>query len=477
MRESDWTRIFSSRWMLLGILAAAALVYLPTLADWFTNDDFWFLRAAQTNSVSHYVAISFDPRETGSRIEFDRYRPLYPIAWRFEYAVFGLHAAYYHAVVVALHLGCTVLAWFIARRLLTAAWAANLATLVFAVHPAYADAVAWISGGNRVFEMFPYLASLLLFMKYRDRDATGNTWLLAGSVAAFVVAVLFHSSALTLAAVLPAYAIIIGGDRIDARAARSWLWFAPFAAFALAAAAVQWWVRGHLGDQDAIRFGYHQYATYATYLGLAAVPVQPANYSGALGSLASTAQGVATLAMLALTFALLYRRPAWRVAIFAVAWFYVSLLPDSTLIFMTSGRVLYMPGLALAIFLVLSVIWVRDALPARYAVVAVKAAPYVLLAGLVPALLLTYEHVRSTSRKSARNERFANALRRDAATAPPATTLYVVNAPRGLTLFDDSRLRTLSQLYLGNVEVLSLTDALAAQKQLQPGERIFRYQP
>ena len=471
-RGPDWARALSSRWMLLGILAVAALVYVPTLADWFTNDDFWFLRAAQTNSIGHYALNSFDPRETGARIEFDRYRPLYPIVWRLEYALFGLHAAYYHAVVVALHLGCTVLAWFIARRLFAAAWAANLATLVFAVHPAYADAVAWISGGNRVFEMFPYLVSLLLFMQYRDR---GSTPRLAGSFVAFVIAVLLHSSALTLAAVLPAYAFLIAGEPRDARDLRSWAWFVPFAAFALAETAVQWWVRGNLDDQNAIRFGVHQYATYASYLGLAAVPVQPANYSGTLGSLVSTVQGVATLAMIGLTFALLYRRPAWRVAIFAVFWLYVSLLPDSTLIFTTSGRVLYMPGLALAIFFVLSLIWVRDALPRRYAAVAIRVAPYALLAGLIPTLLLTYEHVRTTSRESAANERFASALRRDAATAPGTTTLYVVNAPRDLTLFDDSRLRALAQLYLPDLAVMPISQEAAAQLQLKAGERLFRY--
>src|SRR4029079_2516053 len=195
------------------ILIAAFVLYAPTLRDWFVGDDFWFLRAAQQHSIPSSIRRAFDFRLTGTSPEFDRYRPLYPITWRLEYSLFGLHAAYYHAVVVGLHLACVIVAWFIARRLLSVGWDSSLATLIFAIHPVYVDGVTWISGGNRVFATLPYLGSLLLFLRYRDaeRSQQGGALNYVGSLLLFVVAILYHSAALTLAAVLPLYVFLVEG--------------------------------------------------------------------------------------------------------------------------------------------------------------------------------------------------------------------------------------------------------------------------
>ena len=478
-QAQEWTRIFSSRWMLAVILGVACLVYLPTLRDWFSNDDFWFLRAGQTNSIGRYVVTSFDFRQTGRSVEFDRYRPLYPIAWHLQYSLFGMHAAYYHAVVVGLHLGCTVLAWFIARRLFTAAWVANLVALIFAIHPVYADAIAWISGGNRVFEMFPYLLSLLFFMKYMDRREERQAWLLAASFTGFVIAVLFHSSALSLAAVLPAYAFLIVGEPADAWKPRAWLWFAPYLVFTVIMGGIQYWVRGHLGIDDGFRFGFHQYSNYAQYLGLAAVPIERTTIRGLAGSLAAVLQQLAALAMLALTFVLLSRRPPFRLGTFAVIWLFASLLPDSTLILGTFGRAMYMPGLAVAVFLAAAMLWLRDALPANLSTVGVRVAPYALLIGLAPTLWLTHIHVRTTARDSSRDQQFAQAIQRDAPIPANGGTLYVVNAPKFLTFHDDFSLEKLTQLYLGDITVKSLSapDAARLEPSLPAGDRIYRYAP
>lgn len=478
-RARDWTTILSSQWMLALILATACLVYLPTLRDWFSSDDFWFLRAAQTHSIGRYTLTSFDFRQTGTSAEFDRYRPLYPIAWRLQYAAFGMHAGYYHAVVVGLHLGCTVLAWFIARRLFAAAWMANLVTLIFAIHPVYADAVAWLSGGNRVFETFPYLLSLLLFMKYLDRRRGRAAWLLAASFVCYVVAVLFHSSALSLAAVLPAYAFLIAGESFNLRRPLAWSWFAPFLVVTLIEAGIQYWVRGHLGIDDGFRFGFHQYSNYAQYLGLAVVPIERHTISGFGGSIAATLQQVGALAALALAFGLVSRRPRYALGIFAVAWLFASLLPDSTLILGTFGRAMYMPGLAIAVFLVAAVLWLRDAMPERLSHAAVRWSPYALLIALVPTLWLTHIHVRTTSRDSSRDQQFAEAVRRDAPVPPAGGILYVVNAPKGLTFFGDSRLEQLTQLYLpvGTVRSLEPADAAEAHAALTAADRIYRYAP
>src|SRR5262245_28911973 len=101
----EWTDVFSSRWMLGVILLLTFAAYAPTLNDFFVGDDTWFLRSAQTQPLGDYTLKVFDYREVGTLPELNRYRPLYPLAWRLQYEMFGLQPLYYRAVVLAAHLG------------------------------------------------------------------------------------------------------------------------------------------------------------------------------------------------------------------------------------------------------------------------------------------------------------------------------------------------------------------------------------
>jgi hypothetical protein len=476
----DWTAVLSSPWMLPAILLAAFIIYAPTLADWFTGDDFWFLRAAQQHSIESSIHRAFDYRLTGGAPEFDRYRPLYPIAWRLEYAMFGLHAIYYHAVVIALHLACVVVAWFIARRLFSDGWAANLATLVFALHPAYVDAIAWVSGGNRVFAALPYLLSLLCYMRFQT-EGQSRAAAYAGSLALFVVAVLFHSSSLTLAAVLPAYVFLVAGEPRGALRPRSWLPFVPFFVVVAIMGGIQYWVRGHLGVDTAFKFGWHQYATYGSYFGIATVPFDAANHGSAISHVIGVSQAAGSLAIIVATVILLTRSPFLRTGAFAAVWLYVALLPDSTLILGTFGRAMYVPGAAFALVLVATILWARDLLPPGTRDLAVRAAPYLVLAVILPVMIAAYARERGISHDGSRNERFAIALRQEARTVPAGGTLYVLNVPSNLLLFGDaSRLQSLGGLYFGDRPTLRAVVPLyltQVEASLGPNDRIFRYQP
>lgn len=488
----DWVRILSSRWMLAVILVLAFAVYAPTLNDWFASDDFWFIRASQTHSVGDYIMRSLDFRNVGSSPEYDRYRPLYPILWRLEYSAFGMNAFYYHAVVVALHLICVVLVWMIARHLFAAAWASNLATLIFALHPAYADAVAWISA-NRVFEAFPYLVSLLLFLKFADTRASpdpgaarepkaASPWPVAtytGSVLFFIAAILMHSSALTLVAVLAAYRFLLAGGPHDARRVSAWLPLVPFVVIGAAYGGIQLWVRGHLASGDAFQFGYNQYAIYAEYLGLAMVPLSPGN--AMLPAWIANAQKIGSVVMLAAIVLTLAARPPRWIAIFSAFWLLAALFLDSTLIFTISGRALYVPGVAFAAFAVATIIWAHDILPARWRTRIIRAAPLALLLITAGAMFATYERASGVSHASSRNERFAQRLTRDI--PPPladGATLYIANPPDDLSLLgNDSYLRTLVQSYYGDVNVKKVTpaDSVSVEASLKPGDRFYNYRP
>lgn len=479
----EWTALLASRWVLAVVLAVTLVPFAPTLADWFSGDDFWFLHAGQTNSnLFTYIGKSFDPRNTGQFLEYDRYRPLYPIAWRYEYALFGLHAWAYHAVLVGMHLVCVALVWLIARRLFAEAWAAHLAALIFGLHPAYADAVSWLSGGNRVFEAVPYLASLLLFMSWHDAPASSRRPLLyAGCFALYVTAVLFHSSALPLAVVFAAYAFILRGEPRDALRARAWLPFAPFAVVVVAETAVQYWVRGHIGAGDGFRWGYHQFANYGQFLAYSLAPVSTDGRSGLVLRLLDLWQAAAVITMLAITVALLITGMRYRLGLFALAWYWSAFLPDSTLFFQFQSRAMYVPGIALAILLVAAAIWLRDRLAPALLRQAVVAAPFVLAIGVAAVLPVTYDRTSATRRFAAQNERFYQELGRALQSLPAGATLYVVDPPGDLVLLGtESRLEALVQLRYGTsvrAHVATAEQADAVEARARPDERVFRFRP
>jgi hypothetical protein len=464
--------------MLAVVLALAFAVYASTLRDWFTGDDFWFLKAAHDRDLSwSYIVRCLDFRNTGSSLEFDRYRPLYPIIWRVQYSLFGMNALYYHAVVLVMHLFSVVLVWWIARRLFAEGWASNLAALIFALHPVYADSVAWLSGANRVFEALPYFGCLLLFMKSRDAGERHRALCYGGSVVLFVVAVLFHSSALSLVAVLPGYGFLLAGRPADALRPRAWLPYVPFIAVTAVLTGIQYWVRANLPLVElGFHFGFHQYTNYAIFLAMTLSPLDPTSYHGAFRTLLEILRGAASLIMLGATFALLARRPVVWLGVFATLWLYASLLPDSTFILGAFGRVLYTPGGAMAIFIVAAILWMRDALPPDLAARATRVFPAVVAIGVVMAAVIVVGRVRATSHDASANQQFADALQQRGPRVPAGGTLYLDGAPRNLMQLGDTRLIALVQLQYGNTPVRPV-HAAADLEALGPDDRLFRYTP
>lgn len=142
------------------VLAAALLTFAPSLLGDFVWDDQLLIvtneRVRHLSELSRVFDRSFwDISLASADVRGGAYyRPLIAAALVLEFQLFGLRAWGYHAVNVALHLGCTAL---VARWLLTrlraddpAAPSPVAASLVgaalFALHPSRVESVAWISG-------------------------------------------------------------------------------------------------------------------------------------------------------------------------------------------------------------------------------------------------------------------------------------------------------------------------------------------
>jgi len=85
------------------------------------------------------------------------YRPLAVLSLAIDHRLFGSWAPGYHASSALLHAAVVLFAALFARHLAPArlAWAGLVGAAIFAVHPALADAVAWVSGRSSPLSLLP----------------------------------------------------------------------------------------------------------------------------------------------------------------------------------------------------------------------------------------------------------------------------------------------------------------------------------
>ncbi|HEY4587902.1 MAG TPA: hypothetical protein VII86_01685, partial [Thermoanaerobaculia bacterium] len=106
------------------------------------------------------------------------YRPMFGLLYSLVARGFGLQPTAYHAVSVALHLAATLLVAFGALRLFPGRRgnvAALAAGLLFAVHPAHAEAVAWVGDQVDPLTALLVLPALYSYLSRKDRGG-GAGW-------------------------------------------------------------------------------------------------------------------------------------------------------------------------------------------------------------------------------------------------------------------------------------------------------------
>ena len=205
------------------VLAAVAAV-LPSLGGGFVFDDHGIVeRNLLLRGPVWRIWLTTDP--------VDFWPLTYTTLW-LEWRAWGADPLGYRLVNVALHAGTAVLLWRVLRRLeIPGAW---LAGLLFAVHPATVESVAWISERKNVLSGALFLGAVLSWLRYRD-DGRRARYLAA--LGLFLLALLAKTSTVMLPIVLLGLVLWQRG-RIGRR---DLLETAPFLALSLAFGAITIW--------------------------------------------------------------------------------------------------------------------------------------------------------------------------------------------------------------------------------------------
>jgi protein O-mannosyl-transferase len=242
--------------LLIGLLAV--LAYSNSLGGEFVFDD--TDQIVENRNVRSWdnLAKAFTTnvwafRERGGTLDapppLPYYRPLFTVMLTVEYHLFGLWPQGWHLVSLLLHILCVIGVFYVILLSSGRYLVALLASVLFAVHPAHAESVAWISGmTDPLFGIF-FLASLYLYLKARGSNnprAGSARRVFALSLVMFALAAFAKETALSLILLIFAYEFISASGPKASRLISSIRNTLPYAGVALIYLVARYAVLGEL---------------------------------------------------------------------------------------------------------------------------------------------------------------------------------------------------------------------------------------
>ena len=205
---------FAGWWGMAIVLALTFAVYIPTLRYQFVHDDRGQIVENPAIHSWHSVPTYFTaqvwaavkPEDLGNY-----YRPLFLLWLRINDVVFGNHAWGWHLTTILAHVLTTLLVYLLVWRLGIGREVALLAALIFGLHPAHIEAVAWISGVTEPLLGIFLIASLLAYLPSRGEGTRALKWKVI-SLVLFALAMLEKETALILPGLLLVYEWIFGTE-------------------------------------------------------------------------------------------------------------------------------------------------------------------------------------------------------------------------------------------------------------------------
>ena len=211
MAEPLWTRL---RIPLL-VLVMAAAVYGPTLRYEFVFDDTPQIVQSQPNLTWARLPGYFKTHvwQYISPYPTNYYRPLFMVWLMLNSQALGVDPMLWHLSAVLHHLLATLLFYFLARRLLESDLLAGMAALVFAVHPAHVEAVAWISGVTEPLFAILTFGTLLCYLRWREETHAAAAWKWrAATICLFGAAIFAKETAMVIPVLVVLFEWILYGE-------------------------------------------------------------------------------------------------------------------------------------------------------------------------------------------------------------------------------------------------------------------------
>jgi hypothetical protein len=195
--------------LLISVLTVGT--FSPAIRNGFIFDDLSYVVNNPVFESVRCIPLIFSSDDAvGTGLHNPYYRPLTTMTFAMDQLLHGSDPIGYHATNILLHLAVCVLLYLVAIRIAAKPQAAFLATLFFAVHPAHAEPVAYISARADLMCGLGLTASLLVHLRWRE---SGSRTDLILSTAAFAVAIFSKIVAIVFPALLVIHTFyLVRGD-------------------------------------------------------------------------------------------------------------------------------------------------------------------------------------------------------------------------------------------------------------------------
>ena len=157
----------NSKTLVIGaIIAACLIIYGQTLWFDFINidDRAYIYENRALLSGFNWSSIKWAFTEFYSA----KWHPLTWLSHFLDYALFGLNAGGHHATNVLFHTINSILTFAVFRKMTNDFWKSAIVAMLFAIHPAHVESVAWVAERKDVLSTFFWLLTMLFYFKYAE---------------------------------------------------------------------------------------------------------------------------------------------------------------------------------------------------------------------------------------------------------------------------------------------------------------------
>jgi protein O-mannosyl-transferase len=231
---SSPSRVDPDRAVLAGVLLATA-VYCQDIRYDFLLDDVPLVLMNDRTASWHNVKAAFMTHIFSARagdVPLDNqavhYRPVYILWQMMNRWLFGAVLPWWHLTSLLLHIGVTVLVYFLGVQILRERWPAALGALLFALHPIHAESVSYVSASTDLLVTLFLLISFLSYVRFREGSA--SLGYLVASVVGASLAMLSKETAAVFPLMLVAYESLREGNADTRHQWKRFVWSLPFVA-------------------------------------------------------------------------------------------------------------------------------------------------------------------------------------------------------------------------------------------------------
>ena len=184
-------------WLMAGLVVVTLIAYAGSFTNGFVE---WDDQHYVTDNLMVLNPTGENIKLLLTRIVALNYHPVTMLSLALNVLFFGKGAASFIITNVVIHIANSLLVFILIQKLTNKTTVVSFFTaLIFAIHPMHVESVAWIAERKDVLYAFFFLASCIIYIKYRENNQT--KWLLV-CLLMFVLSCLSKAMGVVLPVVL-----------------------------------------------------------------------------------------------------------------------------------------------------------------------------------------------------------------------------------------------------------------------------------